>query len=533
VFGAMAYDPRTKFILVANAGSNTLTYMNLDPGNSFQKTHIQALLLKDNVPAYGVPVAQPALGALAPSTSCSLTDPKKPCMPQAVRSGQSANLRILGQGFTAGGPPVVRLDGFTSITPPGATTPTPLPAPTSVTDNEIDITIPAAFLFTPHDYALDVQTNAGGSTSNSIDLHVVGILDLAGTCAPTATSPQGPEGVAIDESRQIALITNFSCNTVSVIAINPSGFVKRDGSVAPYGTILGSVTVGKNPIGIGVIPRMGLAVVANNGDMTAQIIDITNPESPAIVSWQVTSGTTTTTANTVTVQLSPLGVAIDQDRALALVTNGGSNTLSSIDLTVLLPSDPSTSTTKGHVQGVPAATPVGLSGPPSAIAVDPNRAIAVVTSLQGNGTTSVNGGLDVVNLATNPPVKSSTASVSSLSASVTGIAYDPAPNPAVFYATSTQQNAIYSFNPDTGSVQTIRVGINPYSVGYNYQTGTLLTINSTSNSISVVDSQNLKTRQTLGITSMSQFAIAVDNFTNTAVIVDQNNNRVVFLNLPK
>jgi len=32
---------------------------------------------------------------------------------------------------------------------------------------------------------------------------------------------------------------------------------------------------------------------------------------------------------------------------------------------------------------------------------------------------------------------------------------------------------------------------------------------------------------------MSQFAIAVDNFTNIAVIVDQNNNRVVFLNLPK
>jgi hypothetical protein len=544
VFGPMVYDPKTKFVLVANAGSNTLTYMNLDPAGSFQKTHIQALLLKDNVPAYGVPVAQPTLGSLAPLTSCSLTDPKQPCMPQAVRVGQSANLRILGQGFTAGGPPVVRLDGFTSITPPGATTPTPLPAPTSVTDSEIDITIPAAFLFTPHDYAIDVQTNSGGSTSNSIDLHVVGILDLASTCAPTASSPQGPEGVAIDESRQIALITNFSCNTVSVITINPNGFAKSGGGIAPYGTILGSVTVGKNPIGIGVIPRLdlagtghpGIAVVANNGDTpngTAQIIDISNPESPAIVSWQVTSGTTTTTANTVAVGLSPLGVAIDQDRALALVTNGGSNTLSSIDLTVLLPSDPSTSTTKGHVQGAPGASTVALSGPPSAIAVDPNRAIAVVTSLQNSGTTSVNGGLDVVTLATNPPIKSSTASVSSLSASVTGIVYDPAPATAVFYATSTQQNAIYLFNPDTGSVGTIRVGINPYSIGYNYQTSTLLTINSTSNTSSVVDSQNLKTRETLGISSMSQFAIAVDNFTNTAVIVDQNNNRVVFLNLPK
>ena len=540
VFGPMVYDPKTKFVLVANAGSNSLTYMNLDPAGSFQKTHIQALLLQDNNPAYGVPVAQPVLGSLTPSTSCSLTNPKQPCMPQAVRVGQSANLRILGQGFTVGGPPVVRLDGFTTITPPGSTTPVSLPAPTPVPgseDSELDINIPAAFLFTPHDYALDVQTNSGGTTSNSIDLHVVGILDLAGTCAPTAASPQGPEGVAIDESRQIALITNFSCNSVSVIAINPSGFLKKDGSVAPFGTILGSVTVGKNPIGIGVIPRLGLAVVANHGDTpngTAQIIDITNPESPAIVSWSVTSGTTTTTANTVAVGLSPLGVTVDQDRALALVTNGGSNTLSSIDLTVLTPSDPTSSTgIIGHVQGAPAATTVALSGPPSAIAVDPNRAIAVVTSLQNSGTTSVAGGLDVVTLATNPPIKSSTASVSSLSASITGIVYDPAPAVAVFYATSTQQNAIYLFDPDTGSVGTIRVGINPYSIGYNYQTGTLLTINSTSNSSSVVDSQNLKTRQTLGISSMSQFAIAVDNFTNNAVIVDQNNNRVVFLALPK
>jgi DNA-binding beta-propeller fold protein YncE len=540
VFGPMVYDPKTKFVLAANAGSNTLTYMNLDTdtNNPFQKTHILSLLLADNNPPYGVPVAQPPLGSLAPATSCSLTDPKQPCMPQAVRVGQSANLRILGQGFSSGGTPVVRLDGFTTITPPGSTMPISLPAPTAVSDSEIDITIPAEFLFTPHDYALDVQLNNGGaiSTSNAIDLHVVGLLDMKNACVPTSTSPQGPEGVAIDESRKIALVTNFSCNSVSLITIDPNGFAKAGGGIAPYGTILGSVTVGKNPVGIGVIPRMGLAVVANNGDTpngTAQIIDVRNPESPTIVTWQVTSGTTTTTANTVTVGLSPLGVAIDQDRALALVANGGSNTLSSIDLTVLLPSDPSTATTKGHVQGAPGATTVALSGPPSAIAVDPNRAVAVVTSLQNSGTTSVRGGLDVVNLATSPPIKSSTASVSSLTASVTGIVYDPAPSTAVFYATSTQQNAIYTFNPDSGGVQMILVGISPFSVGYNYQTGTLLTINSTSNTISVVDSQNLKTRQTLGISSMSQFAIAVDNFSNTAVIADQNNNRVVFLAMPK
>ena len=540
VFGPMTYDPKTKFVLVANAGSNTLTYMNLDPGNSFQKAHIQDLQLMDATPSYGVPISQPPLGSLLPATTCSLTDPTKPCMPLAVRVGQPANLRILGQGFLSGSAtPIVRLDGQTSITPPGLTTAMPIPPPTSVTDNEIDVTIPAAFLFTPHDYALDVQTTSTGgtSTTNAIDLHVVGILDMTSTCKPTSAFPQGPEGVAIDEPRRIALVTNYACNSVSVITIDPNGFAKAAGGIAPYGTIIGNVGVGNNPIGIDVISRLGYAVVANSGDTpsgTASLIDISNPESPQIVPITTTSGTTTTTTNSVTVGLSPLGVKIDQDHALALVANNGSNTLSAIDLTVLAPS-----VTGGHTQTGPTATTVALSGPPTAIAVDPNRAVAAVTSLQNSGTTSVSGGIDVVNLATSPPIKSSTASVSSLSASLTGIVYDPGdPNGAtgqtgLFYSTSTRQNAIYALNPDTGSVQIIRVGVNPYSVGYNYQTGTLLTINSTSNSSSVVDVQNFKMRQTLGISSLSQFAIAVDNLTNIAVIVDQNNNRVVFLNLPK
>jgi hypothetical protein len=226
-----------------------------------------------------------------------------------------------------------------------------------------------------------------------------------------------------------------------------------------------------------------------------------------------------------------VGVAFDQDRALALVANSGSNTLSSIDLTVLLPGAVTTT--------VPVATTIALSGPPTAVAVDNDQALAVVSSLQNSGTASSTAGLDVVTLNTSPPVKSTTASVSSLTASLTGLVFDPTPafNPTptdrVFYATSTQQNAIYQFDPTAGTTTTYKVGINPYSLGFNFQTGTLLTINSTSNTSSIVDSQSLKSTQTLGISSQSQFAVAVDNWFNTAVIADQNNNRVLFLALPK
>ena len=94
-------------------------------------------------------------------------------------------------------------------------------------------------------------------------------------------------------------------------------------------------------------------------------------------------------------------------------------------------------------------------------------------------------------------------------------------------------NAITEFNPDTGQTQTIKVGINPNAIAYNFQTGTILTVNSLSNTISVVDSQTFATKATLGIGATSKFAAAIQTFTNLAVIADQANNRVILLPLPK
>jgi len=92
---------------------------------------------------------------------------------------------------------------------------------------------------------------------------------------------------------------------------------------------------------------------------------------------------------------------------------------------------------------------------------------------------------------------------------------------------------ITSFNPDTGQTQTIKVGINPNAIAYNFQTGTILTVNSLSNTISIVDSQTFGTKATLGIGATSKFAAAIQTFTNLAVIADQANNRVILFPLPK
>jgi hypothetical protein len=357
VNGPMIYDPKSKYVLVGNAGSNTLSYMNLDPSGQFKKLHVASLQVTSASAA--VPSGQPPLGSPAVK-NCDPTSPANPCMPQAVRLGQTATLRILGQGFLSGtGAPVVRLDGnSTGVTVLAGTT-----------DSEVDVTIDASVLTVAHDYALDVV--AGGVASNSLDLQAVGVLDMTPVCTPTATLPQGPEGVAIDDSLHVAFVTNYACNSVSIININPAGFIKADKTVAPYGAVLTTVTVGNNPIGVDVLPRLGYAVVANNGDTptgTASVIDYNNKytaDTAQVLSFTTTSGTTPTTSSTIAVGLAPLGVAFDQDRGLALVANSGSNTLSSIDLTVLLPGAVTTT--------VPVATTIALSGPPTAVSVDPDE----------------------------------------------------------------------------------------------------------------------------------------------------------------
>ncbi len=521
VFGPMGYDPKTNLVLVANAGSNTLTYLDLDPQSTFKKVSIEDVQLQlipyTSTPnSGGVPSSQPPLASAPnapnplPKAICDPTQPANiyaTCLPHGVTVGQPAYLRVLGQGFLAGGTPTVRLDGD----PTGITI-------TNSTDTELDITVAATRFTQAHDFALDVVTGAGNS--NTQDLIAVSILPLNSLC----TSAVMPEAVAIDEIANVAVVTNYGCNNIVFLSTDSTNAHNYG---VPYGGLLATVNVGNHPIGVDVIPRLGYAVVANNGDSSASIVQYGGTpftaKQLAFTSATCTSGVATTN---LCVGVSPVGVAIDQDRALALVANTGGNSLSAIDLTPLLLATP----------GTPAVQPVAVSGPPFAIAVDPNRAVAVVTNIQNAGTTSVTGGLDVISLSTVPPAKITTSSINSLTANPTGIVYDPAVTPALFYAASTQQNAIYSFNPDSGTTSLIRVGVNPFSVGYNYQTGSLLSVNSTSNTSSVIDTVNapvFATRETLGISSQSQFAVAIDKFTNTAILADQNNDRVLIMPVPK
>jgi hypothetical protein len=522
VFGPMGYDPKTNLVLVANAGSNTLTYLDLDPQSTFKKVNIRDIQVTTGGVASGQPPLKSAPNAPnpLPKAVCDPTNPTNiyaSCFPHGVTVGQGATLRVLGQGFLSGGTPVVRLDGDAT----GVTI-------TNSSDSELDVTIDKSRLTKAHDFALDVV--AGSTNSNTNDLFAVGILPLSSLCSSAIM----PEAVAIDDIANVAVVTNYGCNNISFINIDSANAHNYG---VPYGTLLATVTVGANPIGVAVIPRLGYAVVANNGESSASIVQYGGTpfaaKQLAFTSSTCTTSSGTNSATNVCTGVAPTGVTIDQDRALALVANTGGNSLSAIDLTALLAT---TCANTSSTTCTPTPQLVPVSGPPTAIAVDPNRAIAVVTNIQNSGTTSVMGGLDVINLAPSPPTKTTTTSINSLTANPTGIVYDPAVSPALFYAASTQQNAIYSFDPDSTQTSLIRVGVNPYSVAYNFQTGTMVSVNSTSNTMSVIDAVNapvFSTRETLGISSQSQFAIAIDPLTNTAVMADQNNDRVLIVPMPK
>jgi DNA-binding beta-propeller fold protein YncE len=191
-------------------------------------------------------------------------------------------------------------------------------------------------------------------------------------------------------------------------------------------------------------------------------------------------------------------------------------------------------------------TPTSIGGiqQPIAVAIDPdrgtnNQGMAVVTALELATGAAPSGALAVVDIGLASPTLSTTVSSGTVTATPTGIVFDPTvatgtQNSGEFYANSSGANVIATFNPDNSSSSDIGVGINPTSLALNPETGAVLTANSASNTISIVDTvaSPFKTHQTLGLPGSPTFGVAIDPFTNLAVIVDQANSRLFLFAMP-
>ncbi len=484
--GGVAVDPATNQAFVAQSGSNLIQIVNLGPSttNTMKKTEITEIV---------VPSPSPGIIGGVP----------KALLPQGTLTSTSdlAGVKIFGAGFVAGAQ--VRLDG------------TPLPGGNVNIDpggRLITATIPASFLAMPHHYALDVVS--GGVQSNPTDFIVITAVDMSVACT---TGPATPSSVAIADQlangpfSPIAVVTNSGCNNLSTIDINTAS--------PTFGHVLHSIAVGATPQGVAVSPRLGLAVTANNGDATASVVNLLTNTQPVAA---------------VAVGTNPIGVAISDATGVALVANFTSNTVSEINLGLLFGSAPATSLTASTIGGIQQ---------PIAVAIDPDRGtndqgLAVVTGLQLNNGATSSGALYPVDIGLAAPTLSTTISVSTVSSTPTGIVFNPAvstgtANPGLFYVNASGANTISSFNPDTGGVSNTNVGINPTALAVNPQSGALLTSNFAGKSASVVDTTSgARTVQTLGLPGSAQFGVAIDQFTNLAVVVDQANNRVLLFPMP-
>jgi DNA-binding beta-propeller fold protein YncE len=488
LWGGVAVDPATNQAFIVQSGSGVIQVMNLSStsANAPKSTEITEVVVPSPNPGPGIIGGIP--NALVPQATLASTS-------------DLAGVQIFGTGFISGAQ--VRLDG------------TPIPSANVLVDPSgrlITATIPAApFLSVPHRFALDVIS--GGVQSNATDFIVIKAVDMTVACAtPTPSSAVIADQLANGPFSPIALVTNSGCNSLSTIDINPSS--------ATFGTVLRSLPIGGTPQGVAVSSHLGMAVVANNAAGTVSVVNLlTNAEAVADVA----------------VGASPTGVAINEATGVALVANFGSNTISQINLGLLLGSSPATSLT---------ATTIGGVQFPVAVAIDPdrgtnNQGLAVVTGLQTVSGSGEVGALYPVDIGLASPALSITVTVGSVNSSPTGIVFNPAvstgtANPGLFYVNSSGSNQISAFNPDTGIASPTSVGINPTALAVNPQSGAILTSNFAGKSASIVDtvSSPIKTVQTLGLPGSAQFGVAIDPFTNLAVIVDQANNRVLLFPMP-
>jgi YVTN family beta-propeller protein len=465
---AVAVDPSTNQGLVVNQADGTVSVLSL-----------------------GTVRSSASLGA-SQAPQITLSSPEV-----AFSSINPLTLTVTGGGFANGAQAFLDGTALATVVSSG---------------RQIVATVPAAMLSAARRYAVYVQNPGQSAISNIEDLIVV----------QPVTVGASPFGVAIDPDCDVAAVTNSGDGTVSIVALTANAAPPGTNCVSAgaVGTVGAPVLVGAAPEGVAILPRIGVAVVANNGSNDASLVDLTELNPPSQIALSCGGGS----CSQVT------GVAINQDFNAAEITDvagtGESAFGSTNGLSVTLTGS-----------GAPSASPAGgtpqLDLAPTADAFDPYiDFLGVTTAGQASA-------IDIVNLP--EETKTDVTDVLGLGLQVpTGIIFDPV-NQVFVVANSLANNVIF-VDPNTAIATSAQVGMNPSSLDYNYQTSTLVTANNASKTLSIIDyvcppsilsmCSGPQVRSILALAGSPQFSIAIDSKLNLAVLADQANNRVLLIPLP-
>ncbi len=409
-------------------------------------------------------------------------------------------LTINGGGFAAGSQ--VLLDGVA------------LPSSVSASGRQIVGSVPQSMLTAAQNHIVQVM-NPGGEVSNITELTVIQPIQVGST----------PIGVAVDSDRDLAVVTNMGEGTISLVSLAQNG-VGFPQSLGPVGVIPPNIPVGTNPEGVAVIPRLGLALVTNNGSNNLSLIDVEDSELQATTAL----GTSCAALGSI---CGPVGVAFNQDTSVSIIADSTSNDVSTATLTpppAPTPANPDPKWTISNSLGIP------VDQDPIAVAVDPTLNYAAIA------TASTASSVEFFNMQS-----LSAAGRASGLQNPSGVVFDPVNQ--VFLVANSLANNMDIIDPSTFIQTPIRTGIAPMSLDYNFQTSTLVTANSASHTVSILDyvcppSTGIpacvgpKVRAVLGlggtVTStpvLGPNAVAIDLKLNLLVIVDPDNNRILLVQL--
>ncbi len=267
--------------------------------------------------------------------------------------------------------------------------------------------------------------------------------------------------MAVDTDRDLAVVTNSLDDTASLVSLTPVIPDFSPESLGDTGIVGLPIPVGTTPEGVAVIPRLGVAMVTDNGSNKVTAIDLTSTPAtpiPDVALCATCSG--------------PAGVAFNQDTATAAVATTNAGTVFSTGNLDFLSVTRSTTTTPQVAVALGASPSVDQG--PVAVAVDPTLNFAAVA------TASSTSSLDIVSMATDGIV----GRVSSLQ-NPSGVVFDPVNQ--VFLTVNSLVNNIVITNPATLTSSNVSVGIAPTSVDYDFQTSSLVTVNAGSHVMSVLD----------------------------------------------
>lgn len=455
---AVAVDPGTNFAVIANQTDNSVSVLSLGPIQPFSITE---------------------------------TNPKTFVTTSSLGSGPNPGplqLTVIGKGLTCTSGTtglIVRLDGQ------------PLQNISCVGngDRQLTATVPSNLLGSARRFALDV-VDVSGNVTNAEGFTVVQSVDVSSAGCPV---PQ-PSGVAIDPQQNLAAVTLFGCNSLALINMTQG----RGNTVA----------VGANPIGVAVIPRLHIAVVANNGGSgTASIVD----EEQQTVTQTVSTGS------------GPVGAAADEATGEVAIANSVANTVTVVNAVTGGTSSISTGQR-------PVAVGFNYVNHQIAVAASSGNSLGISS---GTGSVSQTFGVNAPTSVIYDPVTTDCGSNSNgATTNTTGC----------FIVNSSTGNSVNVVDP-VASIQTaFRIGINPTAIAYNFLTSTLASTNTASHTVTVADFLGQKIRAVLtlppvtagnsnfavnlGFQGALQYALDIQPFTNVAVIADTVNGRVLFMPLP-